>query len=88
MKKYEQNATRILSEIKVLTAQNEAKILKINATANATKLQLNQQAKATALDNTINAETDAYVEAKKVSDPRAPPDQFVGYEWSGRRRFE
>jgi regulator of protease activity HflC (stomatin/prohibitin superfamily) len=69
MKKYEQNATKIQSEIKVLQSANQAKIIKIQAQANATQLQIQQNATATALDNTIGAEVQAYATAKTVSFP-------------------
>ena len=60
MKMYEQQATQIRSQIGVMKSQTEANITTINATASATAYNIQQNATAIALNNTISAETQAY----------------------------
>lgn len=64
MRKFEQTAELVRQDIGVLVSQAQQVIKVTNATASAEAFRIKQYAEALALKNTIEAETNAYLDAK------------------------
>lgn len=66
MMEYEQQATRIRSNISVLTSAINAQIIGINAAASGEAWNMTQKAQASAYTRTIGAEMEAYYKLQQV----------------------
>jgi len=60
MRKFEQTAELIRQNISVIVSEAEQKIRVVNATAHAESFRIQQYASASAINNTISAETEVY----------------------------